>query len=101
MTSNDNQSKKTILKIRKPKDNEEYDTMYIRAYYIGKFILHEIPQRFDNFVKWLKMSKESKTPIRFVYNDKVYDFEIFNNKTEKWLRIGRITSQALLEERGR
>ncbi len=94
-----NPSNKLTIKIRKPKSKEEYDMMYKRSYYIGKFLLHEIPNRLNKYIDWLKKCKEDNVPIRFIYNKKIYDFEILNKKSNKWIRIGRITSKALLEEK--
>jgi hypothetical protein len=98
---NNNQSNKPTIKVRKPKSKEEFDMMYQRSYYIGKFLLHEIPSRLNKFIDWLKKCKEDNIPIRFIYNNKIYDFEILNKKTKKWIRIGKITSKALIEEKAR
>ncbi len=86
---------KSTVKIRNSKTEEEADAMYRRAFYIGKFLMLNVPDRYEKFVSWIKKCKENKCPIRFVYNDTLYDFEIQDKNTGKWFRVGQTTSSVL------
>ena len=85
------------FKYEVPKTEEEINNMYKIAFYIGKFLLYNFSQRYSSFREWIKKAKEGHLPIRNVYNNQIYDFEIKLNNG-KWMRIGDLTSKALKEE---
>ncbi len=87
--------KEDKLKRYSPTSKEKYDAMYKRAFYIGKFMLDQLPERYGKFVSWIKKCRENNYPIRYVYNDHTYDFEIMDKTLNKWIMVGSSTSRIL------
>lgn len=83
-----------------PKNPSQYDNMFRTAFYIGKFLLCDLKSRTDKFIEWIKKLKDINAKIRKVYStqDLLYDIEIFDNKINKWIRVGEISSKALKQE---
>lgn len=72
--------------------------MYRTAFFVGKFLLYDMDDRLNSFIKWIKGAKDSGCAIRMVYDDRLYDFEVENKKNGRWQKVGNLCMRALKEE---